>query len=213
MANNTGRTRKRNREASMELAGRIWGIVGTLLDTALRILLIVAIVYVIYQGALKCYDYGYRIFTEEPISASVGHEVTVSIPADFSAKELGELFEDNGLARDKWLVVLQYYCSEFREDIAGGTYTFNTTMTVDEMFESIAEITIAKKEAREEEEDLLTIDEPSDDLGSEDGDYAEEDTEDSGTEETDSDGTEEEDSSGIQEIDGNGDDLLEDDIR
>lgn len=145
---------KRSKSEKMEMAGRILSIVGNIFDAVINILLIVAIAYVIYKSAFVCYDYGYRVYTETPVSAGAGKDVTIVIPVDFNAKELGELFENNGLSRDHILCMLQYYCSEYRENIKGGTYTLNTSMTVEEMFESIAEINIAKdKEQKEREEE------------------------------------------------------------
>ena len=48
--------------------------------------------------------------------------------SDFEAMELGKLFETKGLTRDSKLLALQYYCSEYREDIKGGTYTVTETI-------------------------------------------------------------------------------------
>jgi len=129
---------------------KIWSAVGNIVDIVLRVALWALIVYFIVTGMRKCYDYGYRIFTEEPMSATVGRNVTVEVPVDFTAKELGELFESEGLTRDYILFALQYYCSEYREDVQGGTYQFNTAMTAEEMFEVMAQN--SKKEVLEDSE-------------------------------------------------------------
>ena len=115
-----------------EMIGRVAGVAGNVLDTGLQILLIVAIVLVISKGAKTAYDYGYRIYTEKPVAASVGKDVEVTIPLDFNALELGKLFESKGLVRDAKLLALQYYASEYREYVKGGTYTLSTTMTAEE---------------------------------------------------------------------------------
>lgn len=142
--------KRRSSEQQKEMNMRILGLAGNIVDAVLRVLLLVVIIYVIIQGAKMCYDYGFRIFTEKPMASTTGRDVTVTIPVDFSAKELGELFEKNGLSRDSKLLILQYYCSEYKDDIKGGEYTLNTTMTAEEMFESIAEINIAKEKLAEE---------------------------------------------------------------
>ncbi len=139
----------------MELAGKVLSLVGNILDTVINIILVVVIAFFIYKAAHLCYDYGYRIFTEEAVSATVGREVEVTIPVDFSVKELGQIFEDNGLTRDSKLFILQYYCSEYRENIKGGTYTLSTTMTAEEMFEVIANVNIEKDELRKAQEDAV----------------------------------------------------------
>lgn len=110
----------------------------------------VVIVYFVIKGATRCYDLGYRVFTEDPMAPEgYGREVTVEIPVDFTAKELGELFEEKGLSRDSILFALQYYASEYREGVKGGTYTFSTDQTAEDMFAQIAEITASAEELDE----------------------------------------------------------------
>jgi UPF0755 protein len=142
-----------------EMVGRVFGLTGNVLDTILQILLIVVIVLVIIKGAGVAYDYGYRVFTEEPMAKTIGKEIEVTIPVDFSAMDLGKLFESKGLTRDPKLLALQYYCSEYRENVKGGTYTLSTTMTAEEMFEAIAEVNIEKAQAAKEAEEKLKAEE------------------------------------------------------
>ena len=122
----------------------------SVLDIVFRVVMWVVIVYFVIKGATRCYDLGYRVFTEEPMAPEgYGREVTVEIPVDFNAKELGELFEEKGLSRDSILFALQYYASEYREGVKGGTYTFSTDQTAEDMFAQIAEITAAAEELDE----------------------------------------------------------------
>ncbi|MBQ3852647.1 MAG: hypothetical protein II760_04625 [Lachnospiraceae bacterium] len=129
----------------------------SVLDVVFKIAMWVIIIYFVIKGATRCYNLGYRVFTEEPIaSEGYGKEVTVEIPMDFSAKELGELFESKGLSRDSLLFAIQYYASEYREGVRGGTYTFSTEQTAEEMFAQIAAETEAKElEEAEKEEAIL----------------------------------------------------------
>ncbi len=192
-----------------ELVTRILGIVGNVVDTALQILLIVGIVYIIIKGAHTAYDYGYRIFTEEPMAKTIGRDVEVTIPVDFSAMELGKLFETKGLTRDSKLLALQYYCSEYREDVKGGTYTLNTTMTAEEMFGAIADVNIEKDRLAKEAEEKLKAEEEA---AAKKEQEAREKADEPGTEESATEGGED---TGMQQID-MGDDsgvLLEDDVR
>ncbi len=106
--------------------------------TVFRVICTVAVIYMIYHGAILCYDYGYRIFTEPAVSAGKGKTVTVEIPQGMSAQEMGELFASKGLVEDSMLFVLQYYASEFRRDIQPGTFELSTAMTAEEMMEVMA---------------------------------------------------------------------------
>ena len=128
----------------------------SVLDVVFRVAMWVIIIYFVIKGATRCYNLGYRVFTEEPIaSEGYGKEVTVDIPMDFNAKELGELFESKGLSRDSILFALQYYASEYREGVRGGTYTFSTEQTAEEMFQQIAAVTEAKEMEEAEKEEIL----------------------------------------------------------
>lgn len=102
-----------------------------------RVVVAIGVVFVIYKGALLCYDYGYRIFTEPAMSSGEGRQVTVAITEDMSASEIGKLFENKGLVRDSKLFVLQYYLSEFRAGVGAGVFELSTSMTVEEMMEAM----------------------------------------------------------------------------
>lgn len=122
----------------------------SVLDMVFRVVMWVVIIYFVVKGATRCYDLGYRVFTEEPVSpVGYGTEVTVTVPVDFSAKELGELFEEKGLTRDSLLFALQYYASEYREGVKGGTYTFRTDQTAEEMFAQISAVTEEEEAAQQ----------------------------------------------------------------
>lgn len=117
----------------MKPANVIISVVGAIF----RVAVVILAVYVIYQGALLCYDYGYRIFTEPAVSSGEGKSVTVAITGDMSASDIGHLLENKGLIRDANLFVLQYYLSEFREDVKPGIFELSTSMTVEEMMETM----------------------------------------------------------------------------
>lgn len=113
-------------------------LVASLTGTVVKLVIIVAVVFLIYTGATTCYDYGYRIFMEPAMTTEENAKVVeVTIGENVSAKDMGEGFESVGLIRDSKLFVLQYYLSEFREDIKPGTYQLNTAMTVEEMMEAM----------------------------------------------------------------------------
>ena len=126
----------------MKPSSLISAVVGVIFRVACTVL----VVLVVYRGAMVCYDYGYRIFTEPAVSAGEGRAITVTIPKDMSAKEMGELFANKGLIKDSNLFILQYYLSEFRKDIQPGTFELSTAMTAEEMMEVMATPVEEKKE-------------------------------------------------------------------
>lgn len=112
-------------------------IVISVCETILKVAIIAVIVMFIYRGALLAYDYGYRIFEEAPMSEGEGREVVITIPEGMSAKEMGELLFKRGLIRDEKLFRIQYFLSEYKEELLPGTYALRTNMTVEEMLQAM----------------------------------------------------------------------------
>ena len=96
--------------------------------------LVLLIVFIgVFKATTYCYDFGYRIFTEKPVSSEPGRDIVVQISSDDSAFEIGDLLETKGLVRDSLLFTAQYYLSAYVDDLIPGTYTLNTSMTAKEM--------------------------------------------------------------------------------
>ncbi len=116
-------------------------VVGAVLGAIIRVLAVVAVVYLIYEGAVICYDYGFRIFTEPAMTTEErARTVRVTITSDMSAFDIGELFEDKGLVRDAKLFALQYYLSEYLKDVEPGVFELNTSMTAEDMMAAMVKI-------------------------------------------------------------------------
>ncbi len=113
-------------------------LVGAVMGAVLKAAAAVVVIFLIYEGASVCYDYGYRIFTEPAVSSGEGRSVTVTITEDMSPADIGELFQTKGLVEDATLFTLQYYFSEFRRDVKPGEYELSTSMTAEEMMEVMA---------------------------------------------------------------------------
>ena len=124
----------------MEIDMKTGSVIGAVLGAVFRVAFAVFAVYVIYQGALLCYDYGYRIFTEPAVSSGEGRTVNVAVTEDMSPADIGRLFESRGLVRDGRLFTLQYYLSEFREDVGPGIFELSTSMTAEEMMEAMVAV-------------------------------------------------------------------------
>lgn len=123
-------------------------VVMAVFGTIFRVVVAILAVFLIYKGAMLCYDYGYRIFTEPAISSGEGRTVTVTVTEDMSASDIGELFESKGLVKDARLFTFQYYLSEFRADVKPGTFELRTSMTAEEMMEAM---TVTQETAGEED--------------------------------------------------------------
>ena len=123
-------------------------LVGGVASVVIKVVLYAAVIMFVWRAAYLAYDYGYRIFEEAPMSTGNGRVVTVTVPENMSAKEMGTMLEQKGLIRDANLFILQYHLSEYKVDLLPGTFELSTTMTVDEMLETM---TIEPQEESTEE--------------------------------------------------------------
>lgn len=114
-------------------AAQIREILTTILGTVIKIIVIMWLVNFIYTKAVESYAFGYRVFTEEPVSPAPGRDVTVALTEGKTEKAIAETLEEKGLVRDSNLAYLQILCSEYRTTIEPGVYTLNTSMTLEEM--------------------------------------------------------------------------------
>lgn len=117
---------------------RVTSIIKAVTGMVVKIVVSVAVVMLIYKGAVIGYEFGYRVFDQQPMTVGAGREITVTITEEMSGKDISELFYERGLVENKLLFIAQYYLSEFQQDVKPGTYVLNTSMTVEEMMEIMA---------------------------------------------------------------------------
>lgn len=123
-------------------------VIGSLAEAIIKIVALVFIVTFVIRTATAAYDYGFRVFAEEPMEFGDGRVISVSIGNGDSAGEVGQMLQEKGLIRDANLFRIQELLSEHHGKIQPGIYDLSTTMTAQEMLAVIA----AEPETEEEEE-------------------------------------------------------------
>ena len=113
-------------------------IAGAVVGTVIKVVVTAVFLMFVYRYAVEAYDYGYRIFGEEPMDAEPGRDVTVTIGEHDSTQDVAEMLMQRGLIRDAKLFVIQEKLSGLEEGIQPGTYDLNTAMKVEEMLEIFA---------------------------------------------------------------------------
>ena len=113
-------------------------LIGAVFETMIKGIVLVLIVMFVYRTAIEAYDFGYRVFAEEPISRSGGRTITVAVAEDYTVRGLAEMLKDRGLIRDADLFVVQEFLSEHRGEIKPGIYDLSTVMTAAEMLQIMA---------------------------------------------------------------------------
>ena len=119
-------------------------VVMRVLSISIAVLFCVLVVCGLYQVGLKCYDFGYRVYTEPAVSQDKGMEQIVQITEDMGTKELADLLKEKGLVRDARLFYVQEKLSGFK--LQPGVYKVSTSMTAREL---MAAMTPVEEEAEE----------------------------------------------------------------
>ena len=118
--------------------------------TIVKVVVLAAVVVFIVRGASKAYDFGYRVFADEPISVSGGRTITVGISENMSVKDIALMLEEKGLIEDADLFVVQELLSAYHGELRPGIYDLGTDMTATQMME------IMSASGQETEEDKIS---------------------------------------------------------
>lgn len=105
----------------------------SVIGVVLRVLICLLIMLGIYQGGMYFYDFGYQIFTDKPIAAEPGRDITVIINEGNGSRQIGKILEQNHLIKDANVFVVQEKLSEYAGEIKPGVYVLNTSMTTEKM--------------------------------------------------------------------------------
>ena len=124
-------------------------VVGATAQIIFKVVLFTFIIMYIFRMSTAAYDYGYRVFTEPPLTYGEGRIISVYIEDGSSALDVGEMLQEKGLIRDGKLFMVQELLSEYHNQIQPGIYDLSTAMTAQEILEVIAQET----ETDEETED------------------------------------------------------------
>ena len=114
-------------------------VVGATVQIVIKVVLFTFIIMYIFRMATAAYDYGYRVFTEPPISYGEGRIISVYVEDGSSALDVGEMLQEKGLIRDGRLFMIQELLSENHGKIQPGVYDLNTTMTAQDILDVIAQ--------------------------------------------------------------------------
>ena len=129
---------------------KVGQIIGAVLDTVVKIVIIGVIVTYTYKYALEAYDFGYRVFAEEPVSSpEAAKAISIYIPENATAMEVGEVLEEKGLIRDARLFLVQELLSGHHNELREGRYELSSDMKPEDMIK----ILTAEPPEEEEEDD------------------------------------------------------------
>lgn len=113
---------------------------------AVKIIVLVLIVRYVVGIATEAYGFGYRIFSEEPVSGEPGITYTVQLTEETTPKQVAQALEDYGLIRDKDLFYVQYLLSPHKDELMPGNYELSTAMTAEQMLEIMSSSYVGEEE-------------------------------------------------------------------
>lgn len=113
-------------------------IIGATIEMVAKVVIFAVIFMFILNTSVKAYDYGFRVFAEEPVSVGEGRTISVIVEKADSVKDVGKMLQEKGLIRDAGLFTVQEFLSEQHGKIQPGVYDLNTSMTSQEMLAVMA---------------------------------------------------------------------------
>ena len=108
-------------------------LIGAVIETIIKVVILAAIVTFVLKTSTAAYDFGYRVFADEPVSKTGGRTITVGIAEDADVKDIASMLEEKGLIADADLFVVQEFLSAYHGEIVPGIYDLSTNMTAEQM--------------------------------------------------------------------------------
>lgn len=104
----------------------------------LKLLIAVALVFLLSSWGKKAYEFGYGVFAQAPVSRPPGRDVAVTLDSDMTGRELSGLLEEKGLVRDANVFYVQLLLSREKDSLKKGSYLLNTSQSPEEMLKILS---------------------------------------------------------------------------
>ena len=111
---------------------------GVAVYSVVKIVVIILVIMVVYRLGSMAYSYGERIFGGPPMESAPGTDIVITVGSEDSVRDIADNLKAAGLIRDAGLFVLQERLAGYKEGVKAGTYTLNTSMTPEELIQTMA---------------------------------------------------------------------------
>ena len=111
---------------------------GVAVYSVVKIVVIILVIMVVYRLGSMAYSYGERIFGEPPMESAPRTDIVITVGSEDSVRDIADNLKAAGLIRDAGLFVLQERLAGYKEGVKAGTYTLNTSMTPEELIQTMA---------------------------------------------------------------------------
>ena len=110
-------------------------ITGSVIRVSLTLLVVCFVFFLLWEGAVRGYRFGYETFTETRAEAAPGMDMVFDVMEGESRGETAKRLERLGLIRNRYsfLVLSEFYGYK----VLPGVYQLNTSMTIREILERL----------------------------------------------------------------------------
>ena len=112
--------------------------VGGVVSVGVELVLLLVSVWVIITVGRWAYSFGYQVFAEDTVEEEPGTDIAVTIAEGQSNRDICQMLEDQGLIKNANAFYVRLLLSDYRDALAPGTYTLNTSMQSEEMMAVMA---------------------------------------------------------------------------
>lgn len=111
----------------------IKSLIFSVIETIIKVVVVAIAISYIFKGITAAYDFGYRVFADEPMSINNPKTITVAVPESADVKSVASMLQEKGLIEDSNLFIIQELLSAYHNRIQPGIYDLSTGMTATEM--------------------------------------------------------------------------------
>lgn len=113
-------------------------IIQAVVVNVVKIVVAVVLAMLIYNGAMRAYDFGYEIFAEQSAEIAPGRSFEVTVVQGKEVADVAEMLEEYGLIRSAEVYRIREWFAPEQGDMKPGVYTLNTSMYPSEMISILA---------------------------------------------------------------------------
>lgn len=113
-------------------------LIFTVIENIIKVVILAALIMYIFKGITLAYDFGYKVFADEPMTVNSGRIITIGVSEDADVDQIAQMLEEKGLIDNAKRFVIQEYLSAYHGEIKPGIYDLSTDMTANEMIEIMA---------------------------------------------------------------------------
>lgn len=108
-------------------------IIGSIVLFILKAVLVLFIIFGLYQFGQYAFDFGHQLYSGQGLSAPPGKDVAVVVQDGATVSQIADMLERQGLIKDALVFRVQEKLSKYAGQIQAGSYVLNSSMSGEEL--------------------------------------------------------------------------------